>query len=220
MEIENTTNSEVYGNTAINNTAGLLVFDLPDLPAGQGGFCKVYNNTFTGNNYENFATPGTTVSDVPPGTGLLLLSCNNTEVFGNTFTNNNVMGLGIISYEVFSVFNNEEITDESYNPVPHSIHIYDNSYSRTNDCPDMPNALGEVVMNMFTDCEIPHILYDGLATSVNGTADENCIAIDDLSSFVNLQIADWPFNTLTYEYDEFECSRNPLPSFELLAPTL
>ncbi|HNL38060.1 MAG TPA: parallel beta-helix domain-containing protein, partial [Saprospiraceae bacterium] len=42
IEIENTTNAWVYDNYAHDNTGGILVFDLPDLPKKRGGNVSVW----------------------------------------------------------------------------------------------------------------------------------------------------------------------------------
>ena len=41
---------------ATNNTGGLLVFDLPDLPVQRGGDVRVYNNKVVGNKRPNQRT--------------------------------------------------------------------------------------------------------------------------------------------------------------------
>lgn len=55
IEIENSTGADVYGNIARNNTGGILVFDLPDLPVGDGNSTRIFNNQILANNTRNFA---------------------------------------------------------------------------------------------------------------------------------------------------------------------
>ena len=74
IEIENTISGEVYNNKATDNTAGMLIFDMPDLPQANGDRIKFYDNVMEGNNGENFAPPGIVVSTLPPGTCLLYTS--------------------------------------------------------------------------------------------------------------------------------------------------
>ena len=95
LEIENCNYSEVYNITARNNTGGILVFDLPDLSLKNGMSHKVYNNTLESNDYRNFAPAGNFVGNVPSGTGLMIMSAKNVEIYNNSFLENNVMGLGI-----------------------------------------------------------------------------------------------------------------------------
>jgi parallel beta-helix repeat protein len=55
IEIENSRHADVYGNTATRNTGGILVFDLPNLPRGNGGDVRVYGNTVVDNDTPNGA---------------------------------------------------------------------------------------------------------------------------------------------------------------------
>ena len=70
IEIENSTFADVYENTATNNTGGILVFDLPDLPVQGGKNTRVFKNQIFNNNTENFAPKDNIVGIVPPGTGV------------------------------------------------------------------------------------------------------------------------------------------------------
>ena len=64
IEIENTIGADVYGNTATNNTGGILVFNMPDLPQ-EGHSTRLFRNTITANNTDNFGAEGTPVASVP-----------------------------------------------------------------------------------------------------------------------------------------------------------
>ena len=74
IEIENSTNADVYDNEAYDNTAGILVFVLPGLEKKDGFRTNVHDNLIHDNNRENFAEDGSTVSNVPVGVGLLVLA--------------------------------------------------------------------------------------------------------------------------------------------------
>ena len=52
IEIENSTRADVYENVATDNSGGILVFTMPDLPVKEGQFCRVYNNKVIANNHE------------------------------------------------------------------------------------------------------------------------------------------------------------------------
>ena len=82
VEIENSSNSEVYDNEAVDNTGGILVFDLPNL-SREGERTKVYNNIVRHNNITNFAPGGSIVGVVPTGTGMLIMAFDDVEVFNN-----------------------------------------------------------------------------------------------------------------------------------------
>jgi parallel beta-helix repeat protein len=55
IEIENSFFADVHDNVAIENTGGILVFDLPDLPQQGGHHVRVFQNNVTNNNTPNFA---------------------------------------------------------------------------------------------------------------------------------------------------------------------
>jgi parallel beta-helix repeat protein len=99
IEIENTKFADVYGNTAEDNTTGLVVFDLPGNPIS-GTDIKVFNNTIINNNRPNFAAisaSSSTVSQVPAGTGTFVLASRRVEVTTNTYQNNNSVDFALLS---------------------------------------------------------------------------------------------------------------------------
>ena len=73
IEIENTTNADVYDNEAFDNTGGILVFDLPGLTQ-YGSNVRAFNNNIHDNNRTNFAPVGNIVGNVGAGTGFMILS--------------------------------------------------------------------------------------------------------------------------------------------------
>ena len=85
IEIENSTFADVHDNVATNNTGGILVFDLPNLPVQGGRNTRVYANQIFANNTGNFAPEGNIVAGVPAGTGLMIMANDNIEVFENNF---------------------------------------------------------------------------------------------------------------------------------------
>jgi len=88
IEIENCIGADVYGNTATNNTGGILVFNMPNLPQ-PGNHTRVYDNDVFANNTENFGHAGTPVASVPAGSGIVINSNDEVEIF------NNRLGIGV-----------------------------------------------------------------------------------------------------------------------------
>src|SRR5262249_6909060 len=80
IEIENSLNAVVSGNYVHNNTGGILVFVLPNNPSKVGRNCKVVGNRVVDNNHENFADPTAIVHNVPPGTGIMIMAADETDV--------------------------------------------------------------------------------------------------------------------------------------------
>ncbi|MGB1248202.1 MAG: parallel beta-helix domain-containing protein [Chitinophagales bacterium] len=162
IEIENCINSDVYNNLAENNTGGLLVFDLPELPQTNGHTCRLYNNTLKDNNYKNFAPAGNMVAIVPPGSGITLLAAKNCEIFDNEITGHKTFGIGIASY----FLTQNEYNDTIYDPYCSKINVYDNVIERKAAIPDLTTDFGKMVNYVFNG-KPQDIIYDGIYNPAN-----------------------------------------------------
>ena len=63
----------IHDNFAHDNTAGILILNLPERPMLAGDKAKVHHNRMENNNLPNFAEMGTIASLLPQGTGMILL---------------------------------------------------------------------------------------------------------------------------------------------------
>lgn len=97
IEIENSVNAVVSNNSAHHNTGGILVFVLPNNPSKVGENCRVINNRVWSNNHPNFGKPGSTVSYIPPGTGILVMAADRTEITRNWIADNNTYGITVLN---------------------------------------------------------------------------------------------------------------------------
>ncbi len=98
IEIENSVHALVANNSAHHNTGGILVFLLPNNPSKVGSHTRVVGNRMWENNHENFGKPGSTVSYIPPGLGMLIMAADHTEVTHNQIFGNDSQGIQMISY--------------------------------------------------------------------------------------------------------------------------
>ncbi len=156
IEIENCINVDVYDNLAYNNTGGFVCYDLPGLPMKNGKNCRIYNNIARDNNFKNFAKPGSYVSDIPPGSGLIIMAYDSVEVFNNTFENNKTLGCCAVSYYAVG----RKFTDSSYTPYCTSISIHDNIFKRKSLLiPDLSSDLGKLILAISKSPV--DIIYDG-----------------------------------------------------------
>lgn len=210
IEIENTSNADVYNNVAQHNTGGLLVFDLPNLPKKTGGNNRIFNNQVLNNDGANFAPPGNMVANVPIGTGIMLMAAEDVEVFDNTITNNNIMGIGIVSYEVFAYLNPAfQYNDPEYDPHSWGVHIHNNTFSRNNTLPSGNNAIGTLLALQFSSGDIPDILYDGIPDNNDFQTNETkkiCIHDNTGADFCNLD-AENLFVDKSYDVTPYNCTR-------------
>lgn len=216
IEIENTTMAEVYDCEAYENTGGILVFDLPDLPKAKGGHVRVYRNNVHDNNYRNFAPKGNIVGTVPPGTGVLILATSQVEIFDNSITDNKTVGIGIISYYMTE----NPIQDEDYYPYPTAIYVHHNELARQRRRPTFRNKIG-LLLNQKFGKDVPDILYDGIVDpntlDAGGTVmPEYCICIQNNAGagFTNLD-AENNFQDLNQDLTPFDCTRESLKATEL-----
>lgn len=101
IEIENSVNAVVEDNEVYDNTAGILVFLLPNNPSKTGEDTVVRNNRVYGNNRDNFGDPSAIVSRVPPGVGIIVMAADRTEVTGNDVRDNRSFGVAVSSLNTF-----------------------------------------------------------------------------------------------------------------------
>jgi parallel beta-helix repeat protein len=167
IEIENSDNAEVFGNTARDNSGGILVFNLPGLPKSDGKGTKIYDNDIIDNNHENFATPlgegpnGNTVTMIPPGSGIVLLAAKDVEVYNNRILRNKTAGVSIASYQVTGF----PAEAPNWSPYTMGIYVHDNQYEReTFAMPDLTRELGQLISvhNAFGIGKTQDIIYDGI----------------------------------------------------------
>jgi parallel beta-helix repeat protein len=186
IEIENCYQAEVFDCVATNNTAGVLVCDLPDLPQQRGHDVRVYNNRIYGNNTANFAPVGNIVGGVPAGLGVEIMANTNVEVFDNEIKDHGTTNVLIVSYMAAGI----DIKDPNYYPYPEGVHIHGNQFGACGDKPDSE------IMVAIAGTPLPDIVWDGAVNEEKVTdgelAKEASIAIHDNSkvdgelTFVNL----------------------------------
>lgn len=155
IEIENCYQAEVYDCVATQNTGGILVFDLPDLPQQRGHDVRVFNNKVFDNNTPNFAPKGNIVAGVPAGLGVEVMSNSNVEVFDNDIRDHQTTNVMVISY----LSAGKEIKDPNYYPYSEGIHIHGNTFGPCGDKPD--NAAGELLAAIL-GAPLPDIVWDGV----------------------------------------------------------
>ncbi len=206
IEIENSTFADVYDNVATNNTGGILVFDLPNLPVQGGRNTRVFNNRIVSNNIANFAPEGNIVGEVPAGSGLMVLANDNIEVFDNEFTENDSANIMIISY-----FTTERpFEDPNYDPFPESIYIHDNSFNGGGSKPDSAPLQA---LQSATGQDVPDIVWDGITLPGKSPEEILCLINNGDTSFVNLDTANG-FATPSFDAAEHECS---MPSLSVIS---
>ena len=221
IEIENCHRAEVYGCEVTNNTGGILVFDLPDLPQQHGHDIRVYNNRVFGNNTQNFAPQGNIVGSVPAGTGVMVMANTNVEIFDNDIRDHQTFSVSLVSYFVTGI----DIKDQGYYPYAETIHVHGNTFGAAGGEPD--GALGQLITSLLGDT-IPDIVWDGVVnvekTQDAKLASEAGLSIHDNNkeggkvSFANLgglpALVDPPTAVVSRDLSAY---RQPFPSVDPVA---
>jgi parallel beta-helix repeat protein len=181
IEIENSENAEVFGNTATNNTGGILIFDLPGLPAGNGGGVLVHDNMVVDNNHDNFAEPGTIVSFVPVGTGVMLLTTDRVEIRDNEIRDNQGTGIMIVSWLTVDALIGGAPPEPTFDEWPETLYVHGNTFTNNGT---MPTGL----FKMFGRPMLEDILWDGVIDPKKDNSDMSlslCIQDNGSATFRN-----------------------------------
>ena len=216
IEIENTVDADVYENVATNNTGGILVFNMPNLPQ-LGERTRVFNNRVVDNNTENFGHEGTPVASVPAGSGIVITSNDKVEVFDNEIRNNQTANIIISS--VFSTNYSGLSAQPNYDPYPEGIYIYGNTLEGGGDSPDGLDLKTLKTMMFGINGSFPDVLWDGFVNPdkvVNGKLPvDQRICIEDSS--VGIINVDGPneFANPNTEDADHRCTLPKLPAVKL-----
>lgn len=184
VEIENSHNAIVEGNNIHENTGGVLVFALP----GPTRFLDtsdvvVRNNTIVNNNLPPFANAQGLVLTIPPGTGVMVLASQNTEVTGNTITNHKSTGVLVTTALSAGIAFNPATLDEQgnpYDPFARGIWVHANTVSDFGSQPGGafadPAGLGAFTQGFFAQLSanqqpqiFPAVMWDGMVDPATGT---------------------------------------------------
>ena len=159
IEIENTQGADVYGNLATHNTGGILVFNMPNLPIPGKG-TRVYDNDVSANNTENFAHKGAAVASVPAGSGVVINSNDQVEIFNNRIKDNDTANI-IISSAQSTGYYEADNEAAGFDPYPESIFIYGNTFEGGGKSPDHLELKALKVLEFGITGALPDILWDG-----------------------------------------------------------
>ncbi len=180
-EIENTSHAQVYNNEFYNNTAGLLIFDLPGL-SKRGGHAEAHDNYIHENNFRNFAKAGSFgtywgVGNAAPGTGIIVLAASNINIYKNRVINNNSSAISLASGFAVDDKAGEKIND-NYFPISKNISIHDNKIEMGNafPAPAYQHHVGQMLVAVEQQLNrldpsrknkrIPLIMYDGVSSNI------------------------------------------------------
>ncbi len=212
IEIENSYYADVFDNHAENNTGGILVFDLPDIPQQGGHHVRVFRNKSINNNTDNFAPEGNIVGEVPRGTGIIIQANSYVEIFENDIGGNDTVNIAIVTYGY-------ETEDENYYPHPRAIQIHKNRFTKSGNNPDLETGELAKILYELSDKNMPDIFWDGILPMkqiIFGQPDNEKLILGDNGSATFLTINPIKymlpiFNPVERDYDNYRGTITPLP---------
>ena len=212
IEIENSYYADVFDNHAENNTGGILVFDLPDIPQQGGHHVRVFRNKSINNNTDNFAPEGNIVGEVPRGTGIIIQANSHVEIFENDIGGNDTVNIAIVTYGY-------ETEDENYYPHPRAIQVHNNRFTKSGNNPDLETGELAKILYKLSDKNMPDIFWDGILPMkqiIFGQPDNEKLILGDNGSATFLTINPIKymlpiFNPVERDYDNYRGTITPLP---------
>jgi hypothetical protein len=87
-------------NVARKNTIGAAILLLPDIYENRSSAKRIdlIDNEFYDNNKENTARPGSILSFIPRGMGILYVGVDESEISGNLVYDNDFVGIAVVDY--------------------------------------------------------------------------------------------------------------------------
>ena len=209
IEIENTINADVHDNLATGNTGGILVFNMPALTQ-QGDAIRVFRNKVLENNHDNFGAKGTPVASVPAGSGVVINSNDNIEIFDNDIGGNRTAN--IIVSSVYSTGYKDDKASDGFDPYPERIHVHGNRLSGGGDSPDRMDFKALKVAMYGLTGHFPDVLFDGYVNPRRAEGPQICLR--GVSGVLN---ADGPggYKNPSKDASRYDCTLPSLPAVDL-----
>jgi len=204
VEFENTTDATIRRTHAHDNTAGILIFNLPGLPVKNGQRTLAYDNIVENNNVPNFGEAGTVVALVPPGIGFMILAADNNEIRNNQISGNDSNGVLIVEYTdmLFSTYD-----DPEFNIFAEGNYVHGNTFSGNGMKPDPLILTVTGGKNPSAD-----MLLDGCTDPALDNADgalSNCFTGNGAATFLNFDLCGQA-GMMIEDIESVNCTHTPL----------
>ncbi len=214
IEIENTIDADVHDNVATGNTGGILVFNMPNL-SQPGHQTRVFHNQVLANNLANFGAKGTAVASVPAGSGVVVNSNAEVEIFDNDVRDNRTANVILSSYYSTGYYSDKGV-QPGYDPYPRAIDVHDNRFQGGGDSPDGMD-LKVLKSAMFgLNGHFPDVIWDGFADAKR-TAPADRLCVDATASGVLNADGPGKYKSPRLVTDALRCRLAALPAVRLPA---
>ena len=149
---------------------------------------------------------------IPSGTGILIMSTRQVDVFENEIVDHNTTSIALVSY----LITQKPFKDSLYNPFSSGIYIHNNNFAQAPAMPDTTRPLGKLIAGLFGG-ETPEIVYDGMINpqliNEDGTVMDEarlCIRDNGKIRFANINAATG-FENIQTDIENYDCEH---PSFD------
>ena len=125
IEIENSRHAIVEHNVAYDNAGGILTFITPGLPIKTTFDVIIRNNFVISNNHKNFGAPGSIVSGVPSGSGVIVMAADDVVIENNIIRDNKNAGIIVADHKSFA----NVTPDPESDPNPDRVQVLQNVFA-------------------------------------------------------------------------------------------
>jgi parallel beta-helix repeat protein len=125
IEIENSRHAIVEHNVAYDNAGGILTFVTPGLPIKTAFDIIIRNNFVVSNNHKNFGAPGSIVSGVPSGSGVIVMAADDVVIENNIIRDNKNAGIIVADHKSFA----NVTPDPESDPNPDRVQVLRNVFA-------------------------------------------------------------------------------------------
>lgn len=213
IELENTTNGEVYDNEAYDNAGGIAVFLLGNLTKKTAEKNLIRDNKVYDNNHPNFGDQKSFVASVPSGTGIIVLAADDTEVRNNDIHDNKSAGVLVVNYQLMVALVPGAKVDPMTDPNPERTFIHDNTFMGNGQMPGDPLTLIGVT-------PLEDVLWDGIAPSGNPASNDAKLCLGTKAPFpafrmfagANLGDPDMGASKQSTDTTPYQCDLPALPA--------
>ena len=216
IEIENTFDADVYENVATDNTGGILIFNMPNL-VQPGARTRVFRNQAVANNRGNFGHKGTPVATIPAGSGVVVNSNDQVEIFDNDIRDNKTTNIIISS--IYSSGLSKDGMSADFDGYPEGIYVYGNRMGGGGANPDGLDLQALKIAKFGPMGALPDILWDGFADpakQVDGATPANLrVCVDNEGAEVINADAPNGFKSPALVTDAVRCALDKLPAVTL-----
>lgn len=215
IEIENTTDADVYENKVHGNTTGFLLDLLPNLPKKDSKRYLVHDNDVYDNNLPNFAEKNTVAATAPAGTGVLVLAATEVEIKNNKIHDNEGVAVMIVSYDIIDIIaalNGQEpaAADPETPRWPEGIYVHGNTYTNNGTKPTGSLAILAQAGEGGTPTIDQHVLWDGILGPGHDSVPDAriCLGSPESGSFLNFHgdTSNFDPKNFTTDTSEHDCT--------------